>query len=207
MEKQCGIYCIENVVNKKKYIGQSRNIQKRFKDHIKALRQGIHKNHHLQSAYDYYGESNFNFYVLEECNINQLNYLEKQYIKIFNANDTNYGYNLTCGGDSRFEFSESTRKKISNIHKGKKLSEKTKQILRDLAYERINNGLDYSLHFKDVDKRISINVYNSETGEFINKFDSITEAADFYNLRITNICAVLKNKKRSLHYSRYSSKS
>ncbi len=37
MEKVCGIYCIENKVNGKKYVGQSIDIYKRWKQHRNEL--------------------------------------------------------------------------------------------------------------------------------------------------------------------------
>ena len=37
MDKVCGIYCIENLINSKKYIGQSVDIKSRFKKHISLL--------------------------------------------------------------------------------------------------------------------------------------------------------------------------
>lgn len=77
----CGIYLIKNNISKKEYIGQSINIEKRWKDHKKDLRNNIHKNQHLQNAYNKYGENNFNFYILEECDKSILNDKEKFYIK------------------------------------------------------------------------------------------------------------------------------
>ena len=50
----CGIYLIKNNISKKEYIGQSINIEKRWKDHKKDLRNNIHKNQHLQNAYNKY---------------------------------------------------------------------------------------------------------------------------------------------------------
>ena len=46
--RQSGIYCIENLISGKKYIGQSVNIQNRWNHHICELNKGIHYNDHLQ---------------------------------------------------------------------------------------------------------------------------------------------------------------
>lgn len=65
-EYQCGIYIIRNKENGKVYIGQaSANIAHRWRQHRHDLRRGAHKNAHLQSAWDKYGEKVFEFQILE----------------------------------------------------------------------------------------------------------------------------------------------
>ena len=98
-EKICGIYCIENLVNGKKYIGLSRDIEKRFGTHIAKLNKGEHINEHLQSAWDFYKEENFSFYVIETCSPEQLAELEMYYINKFQTRNRDFGYNMTDGGD------------------------------------------------------------------------------------------------------------
>lgn len=64
---QSGIYEIVNLVNGKRYVGSSVNLQARWKVHLRKLRTGRHHNAHLRSAFAKYGESNFSFVILEEC--------------------------------------------------------------------------------------------------------------------------------------------
>ena len=42
--KKSGIYCIENIVNHKKYIGQSIDVEERWKKHVSELKHGRHHN-------------------------------------------------------------------------------------------------------------------------------------------------------------------
>ena len=45
-----GIYGIQNKINNHIYVGQSNNIDKRFKEHYKALNNNTHSNCYLQNA-------------------------------------------------------------------------------------------------------------------------------------------------------------
>lgn len=60
-----GIYVIINVVNHHCYVGSTTRLQHRRQDHFRELKKGKHKNAHLQSAYDCYGQDAFIFVVLE----------------------------------------------------------------------------------------------------------------------------------------------
>lgn len=75
-----GIYKFENLINGKKYIGQSRYIEQRYKDHInRAKNNGKHReyNSQLHKAIRKYGIENFTFSIIEECSIDKLNEKEK----------------------------------------------------------------------------------------------------------------------------------
>lgn len=107
-----GIYKIENTSNGKCYIGQSVNIESRWTYHRYHLAKGDHINTHLQRAYNKSPES-FEYEVLEECEIEQLNALEQFYIWLFNSTSNKFGYNLDTGGKSGRRLSDETKAKIS----------------------------------------------------------------------------------------------
>ena len=120
--RQTGIYCIENLINNKKYIGQSVDIASRWRHHKNELNSKTHFNDYLQKSWDKYGEDNFAFYVLELCDISQLDRREVYYIDLYKTLHRDKGYNLTSGGTGDKIYSDETRRKISNALKGHKVS-------------------------------------------------------------------------------------
>lgn len=63
--KLCGVYKITCTVNTKFYIGSSKNILERWKQHISELENGKHVNRYLQNCWNIYGVSAFRFEILE----------------------------------------------------------------------------------------------------------------------------------------------
>lgn len=121
----CGIYCIENVVNGKKYIGKSITIETRYKEHISNLtNKNIKKdNRYLVFAWHKHGKDSFKYWTVEECPAETLDEKEKFYIQFFGAHITKNGYNLTWGGDNFMagqKLSEEHKHKISLAHIGRK---------------------------------------------------------------------------------------
>lgn len=92
-----GIYRIKNLVNGKCYYGSSKQIEKRLKRHKRELNNNVHINCVLQRAWDKYGEKNFLFEVIEECD--EIVLLEKEQYYL----DLNPEYNIglkSSGGDN-----------------------------------------------------------------------------------------------------------
>lgn len=120
--RKSGIYCIENLINYKKYIGQSVNIHNRWRQHKNELNSNMHFNDYLQKSWNKYGAENFRFYVLEYCDVDRLDNLEVYYINLYKTLNRNHGYNLTSGGSDNKIYSNETRIRISNALKGHKVS-------------------------------------------------------------------------------------
>lgn len=87
-----GIYKIENTVNHKVYIGQSKDVVNRLRGHTR-----FEENPHLKSAFDKYGFDKFSFEVIKETY--DMDYWEMYLIHIYHSQDSQYGYNILPGGE------------------------------------------------------------------------------------------------------------
>ena len=121
------VYKAKNLINNKVYIGiTSRSLEQRKKEHInrKDTKCIFH------NAIRKYGEEYFEWSIIDECNTYEdLLELEQHYIWLYRANEHDYGYNMTEGGEGTvgLKDSEETRLKKSESKKGKKLSEESKK--------------------------------------------------------------------------------
>ena len=90
-----GIYQIVNIKNNKKYIGSTINMQKRWWKHLSELRLGRHPSKKLQNAWDTFGEENFIFCEIEQCESDEL--IEKEMFYIKQNDSIRNGYNCLLG--------------------------------------------------------------------------------------------------------------
>mgnify|MGYP001569007320 FL=1 len=127
-----GIYCIQNIWDGKRYIGQSSNIEKRFQSHKNILRRNSHKNRHLQHSWNRYGEGTFLFYVLKECGLDELDKQEREFIGLHKSNVDEFGFNLTSGGNKLSKHIAATIEKIRSWNIGRKHTYETKKKLSEI---------------------------------------------------------------------------
>lgn len=150
--QKSGIYKITNTLNGKVYIGKSVDLSQRWFSHKSYLKSGKHFNKHLQRAWNKYGEKSLVFEIVEYCDESEVEQREIFWIKDYNSFKN--GYNLTLGGEgctgrivteihrerlresnlgkqSRcgWKHSDITKHKISQKHKGKKLTCEQKSVL------------------------------------------------------------------------------
>lgn len=114
-----GVYIIRNTVNNKVYVGSTINsFSKRWCCHRKRLNKGIHHSAHLQSAWNKYGSSSFNFEIVEVVHPTKCREREKYYIELYKATNPKLGYNVAdidILGNPKV--SEKTKAKLSLIAK------------------------------------------------------------------------------------------
>lgn len=87
-----GIYMIKNLENNKSYIGKSKNVRTRLKQHYRELTRGEHVNYLLQHDFNLFGEDAFSITILQECIEEELSDYESLYCHENNV--WNKGYNI-----------------------------------------------------------------------------------------------------------------
>lgn len=199
-----GIYLVKNKINGKLYVGQSVQIEERWKDEIQeSLRKEHPSNSKFIRALRKYGSDNFEFSILEECSIEKLNERETFYIKKFNSTVT--GYNIQLGGDSRrkvdydlFKTTVENNPDISNIELAKifKIVPDTAlRIRKRLGLNRKTYKYEYLMRDINLKKDDIIKLFNDRL--------SIAYIAKQLNLNVDLLIEALKNWKvsRKHHYN------
>lgn len=164
----CGIYSIENIINHKKYIGQSVDIKHRWYCHRSDLKNKKHDNDYLQKSWDKYGEENFQFKILEQCPRDMLNEKERYYIDLYNTMNRDCGYNLKSGGQDCNYVTDDVKRKISAGNKRYYAEHPEARVQRsNAAYEQWqnpdikakilgeNNGMYGKTHSQEAREKIS----------------------------------------------------
>jgi group I intron endonuclease len=177
------IYKITNLKNNKIYIGQTKDIQRRFREHKNCMYGSEKcKNKHLYRSIQKYGIESFSFEIIEETE--HYNEREKYWIDYYNSNDPNCGYNV--------DFST-----LDGNHIGRLSEEQIQEIYWKLAnteisFERLRQ--EYNLKNEDSIRNINRGIvyYHSNTQYPIrkNRFVSAREKA-------VKVISDLKNTSKS----------
>lgn len=120
MENKPGIYAFRNKKNGRVYVGQSKQVLTRKRQHERGDTKNSTRFH---NAMNKHGADGFDFVILEYCEVELLDEREVHWIIQLNSLYPN-GYNLTTGGGALHQHHEETRKKFSENQK-KKIAEGT----------------------------------------------------------------------------------
>jgi group I intron endonuclease len=201
-----GIYKIVNKINGKFYIGSSVNIKIRWYRHITELLRNVHKNTHLQRAWNKYGRYNFVFEIITTFPPNTSDDIilqEEQ--KLLNVHYGNSQcYNLTKG--------VTDLNGSNNPFYGKHHTDETRKSLSDTALQRPK--IFGRKHSNETIVKISLNRTGKTCGNKhrqydqniyrFKKDDEIFEGTRFdfckkYNLNKGNVCWLVKGKNKSVN--------
>ena len=205
-EKVSGIYKIINKTNDKYYVGSSKNIHKRWKEHKSSLNKNNHKNNYLQKSYNKYGIHNFNFIITEKVSVNKLVELEQKYLDIAKQ-ERDKCYNLSFIAD-RVEMTDETKRKISEKSKGHKMTPENKRILIEISRNRvftdeykkkISEGTKLHTPRGKNNNRYNNTIHrfnNTNTNEIFN--GTCNEFRTKYNLPHSNLSNMIAGKRKSI---------
>ncbi len=130
------IYVIENLINGKKYVGQTCNPKERERRHLNGYETGCIA---LYNAVNKYGKKSFDFSLLEKVSsIEEANQREQYWIQHIGTMSPN-GYNLRYGGEAGGKPSPETIEKMRQARLGQKQSEETKRKRADSHRGRKNS--------------------------------------------------------------------
>lgn len=156
------------------YVGQSRDLNKRFNDYFSLKCKGQIK---LYRSFIKYGVNNHIFEIIEICGIDELNINERKWQDFYRSveNGLNCIYQNTK--DKPKIYSKEICLKISKSNKGKGLGRKLSKFQID--------------HLKLISKdRYNKLVLNLETGIY---YDSAKKAADSANIKYSTFVEWLNN--------------
>ena len=215
------IYCIENLVNNKKYIGQTtRTVDCRWKQHISTSKNSNADKYPIHLAINKYGEENFKVHLLDKYTASSLSELKELlnaheifFIEKYNLTDKKVGYNLSIGGG----VIQLPHKKVKQYSVSGQLI-KCWNSIKDVCdfYEVQYSGIigtctglqktciGYVWRYENDDfNKFDCTNHNTRKvikydmcGNFISEYASITEAAQENNASISHVshCCMGKNK-------------
>ncbi len=216
MSKIVGIYKITSP-SKKIYIGQSVNVEKRFKQYRRLDCKSQRK---LHRSFLKHGVESHLFEIVCQCEVGELNEREMYYVDLHQSFNTSHGLNLKSGGSANGRHSDETKAKIGAANRGKIRTEDAKKLNRErqkgeksprygkkLSKDHANN-ISKSLmgHKVSDDVRIRISIcrrkpidqYTLEF-EFIKRHDSTLAAAAELNVNPLGISACLNGRSKKSH--------
>lgn len=196
-----GIYALFWPISDMVYVGQSQTINKRFKDHLRCLKQKTHANPKMQAEYEKHGVPDL--VILEECSLDQLYDKEKYWTDEFNSlknglnivepGPTGWGVHSSQSKYTKIQvlkvFSLLTKTTLANIDIAKKVNVNLRLV------EAIRNGYSHTWLKEEYPERYAklynkervkntysrklghkISLLNTETGE-VCEIDSVVDFA------------------------------
>lgn len=136
-----GIYEIVHVESQNRYVGQAKNVNDRIWEHKRLLNNGYHFNSHLQSAWNKYGESAFEFNVLEYSPVDLLTTKEQAWIDFLRVEGICYNQCPIASSTRGRKLTKEHKMKIGEAGKKQKLSDEHIRALQE-GRKRANPNLN-----------------------------------------------------------------
>jgi group I intron endonuclease len=179
-----GIYKITSPTNKI-YIGQSINIERRWKEY-NTQNLWIKQQRKLFLSLRKYGPNNHIFEMIEECSLEQLNEREIYWIKYYNSTSKKNGLNISEGGNRFQQINKGKKHKPSTINKMKQWWDmnkkpRSKEVIEKIKQTKKNNPRiltkEMILNYREKAPNKKIVEQYTLKGVKLKEFSSINEAA------------------------------
>ena len=199
------LYKIENLVNNKCYFGITKcSLNKRWREHKCKSKKS---NNHLYTSIRKYGIDNFSVTLIKEFDNEDEMYLsEVEYIKKYRSNNPKYGYNNSIGGEISSlckKLSNETKLKISNYQKNRKRNKHSDETKKNISLAAKGRDMSKAVESSANKRRgkkshniCSVSKYSLDS-EFIEKFDSLTDAAKNVNGTASAFCAIKRGRLKT----------
>jgi group I intron endonuclease len=201
------IYKVENIDSGKVYIGAtSKSLETRKKDHIKKSKKG--KSYAFQQAIATYGPEAFRWEQIDTATtINELAQKEKEYILKYNSKEQ--GYNSDSGAGFKktvYQYAVKDGQLINSYdcleNAGIAVGADKRSISSAaLGVNKTCNGFvwSYSSTFQSDlnDNRKKVVQQFSLEGEFVNEYNSVSEASKQTDCNKTSIAKVCRGERQS----------
>lgn len=139
--KTSGVYLIRNKVTEKCYVGSSIDIYRRWTRHKDELFKNKHHSIKLQNSWNKHGFDNFEFICVQSGCQSVLTNLEQKWIDFFDSYKNGYNCAPIANNVGLLPKTEEHKRKIGAAHKGRKLSEESKDKIRQKAIARKRNPM------------------------------------------------------------------
>ena len=144
-----GIYKIENMINKKHYIGQSEDLENRIKEHKYLMSKLKENNKKLNNDIAKYGIDNFEIHIVEFCKVEELDEKEKKYIELYNSIEN--GYNTRIGGYDGRKYKKDNNKIIRSINIDDEIWKKLQELAKKES-RSASNFIEYLIKMWEKNK-------------------------------------------------------
>jgi group I intron endonuclease len=134
LSDRTGIYCIYTK-EFTTYIGQSKDIGTRLRNHINDLKSGRHKNTQMQNDWNEHGIGYFTFQQVELCDLSKLDEREFYYIQAYKTFE--YGYNATEDGQGKFDQREMMASEVDGYDENLSENEDVLEVINNYFKEAI----------------------------------------------------------------------
>jgi len=212
-----GIYLITCTANGKTYVGSTQSFRQRWRTHLRKLKCGYHPNRYLQNTFDKYGESTFQFSIIECCPVDTVLEREQYYLDALNpplnlSPDAYSTRGIKHTDEQRRKSSEAhkkttkrgsehhlygkkaspeTLKRMSDSRKGLQLNEETKEKAQIKMKQTMKE------RYGGAPQRRKVNQIDPLTKEVLATYESMKEASKAVGVTQTLIGNVCANKRIS----------